>query len=87
MNKLMELLAEHPEEKEEFDTIIELLNIGSVEQIKMWMNHVERLEEMIEQKVDRVEILEYIDEFNHWTEMMQWDGTLPEGVTWVDTVK
>jgi hypothetical protein len=31
MNKLMELLAEHPEEKEEFDTIIELLNIGSTE--------------------------------------------------------
>jgi hypothetical protein len=53
----------------------------------MWINHVERLEEMIEQKVDRVEMLEYIDEFNHWTEMMQWDGTLPEGVTWVDTVK
>lgn len=87
MNKLMELLARHPEEKEEFDTIIELLNIGSVEQIKMWMRHAERLEDMIEEKVDRVEMLEYIDEFNHWTEMMQWDGTLPDGVTWVDTVK
>lgn len=87
MNKLMELLAEHPEEKEEFDTIIELLNTGSIGQIKMWMHHAENLEEMIEQKVDRVEMLEYIDEFNHWTEMMQWDGTLPEGVTWVDTVK
>lgn len=87
MNKLMELLAEHPEEKEEFDIIVELLNIGSVEQIKMWMHHAERLEEMIEQKVDRVEMLEYIDEFNHWTELMRYDGTLPEGVTWVDTVK
>lgn len=87
MNKLMELLAQHPEEKEEFDTIIELLNTGSVEQIKMWMKHAERLEAMIEQKVDRVEILEYIDEFNHWTEMMWHDGTLPEGITWVDRVR
>lgn len=87
MNKLMELLAQHPEEKEEFDTIIELLNTGSVEQIKMWMRHAERLEDMIEEKVDRVEMLEYIDEFNHWTELMHSDGTLPEGVTWVDIMK
>lgn len=87
MNKLMELLAQHPEEKEEFDTIIKILNTGSVEQIKMWMRHAERLEDMIEEKVDRVEILEYIDEFNHWTEMMRYDGTLPEGVTWVDIMK
>lgn len=87
MNKLMELLAQHPEEKEEFDTIIEVLNIGSTEQIKMWMKHAERLEDMIEEKIDRVEMLEYIDWFNHWTEMMHMDGTLPENVTWVDTVK
>ena len=87
MNKLMELLAQHPEEKEEFDTIIEILNTGSNGQIKMWMHYAESLEDMIEQKVDRVEMLEYIDQFNHWTELMHGDGTLPEGVTWVDMVK
>ena len=31
MSKLQALLAQHPEEKEEFDVIVDILNTGSIE--------------------------------------------------------
>jgi hypothetical protein len=86
MSELERLLKENPEAKEEFDSIIEMLNLGSTEQIKMWINYAERLEDMIENKVDRIAMLEEIDRFNQYTERMHADGILPEYLTWVDRV-
>ena len=80
MSKLMELLEKHPEEKEEFDTIIEVLNVGSSEQIKMWIEYVNDLEKMIE------EMLERIDKFYCLTEQLRADGLLDEDTEWWETV-
>lgn len=86
MSKLMELLEKHPEEKEEFDTIIEVLNVGSNEQIKMWIEYVNDLEKMIEEKASIEEMLERIDKFYCLTEQLRADGLLDEDTEWWETV-
>ena len=74
MSKLMELLEKHPEEKEEFDTIIEVLNVGSNEEIKMWIGYANELEEMVESNESREEMLKRIDRFNCLTEQLRARG-------------
>ena len=86
MSKLMELLEKHPEEKEEFDTIIEVLNVGSNEQIKMWIEYANELEEMIEANESREEMLKRIDSFNCLTESLRASGYLDEDTQWWETV-
>ena len=86
MSKLMELLERHPEEKEEFETIVDILNIGSNEQIKMWIEYANELEEMIEANESREEILKVIDNFNCLTEQLRADGRLDEDTEWWETV-
>lgn len=86
MSKLQALLAQHPEEKEEFDLIIDVLNTGSNEQIKMWIEYANVLEEMIEAKESREELLKVIDNFNHLTEQLRIDGHLDEDTEWWETV-
>lgn len=86
MSKLMELLEKHSEEKEEFDTIIEVLNVGSSEQIKMWIEYVNDLERMIEEKASIEEMLERIDSFYCLTEQLRADGLLDEDTEWWETV-
>ena len=86
MSKLMELLEKYPEEKEEFDTIIEVLNVSSSEQIKMWIEYVNDLEKMIEEKASIEEMLERIDKFYCLTEQLRADGHLDEDTEWWETV-
>ena len=86
MSKLQALLAQHPEEKEEFDLIIEVLNTGSIEQIKMWIEYANVWEEMIESNESREEMLKIIDDFNCLTEQLRADGHLDEDTEWWETV-
>ena len=86
MSKLQALLAQYPEEKEEFDLIIDMLNAGSVEQIKMWIEYVNVLEEMIEANESREEMLKIIDDFNCLTEQLRANGYLDEDTEWWETV-
>lgn len=86
MSKLMELLEKHPEEKEEFDTIIEVLNAGSNEEIKMWIEYANDLEKMIEEKASIEKMLERIDKFYCLTEQLRADGLLDEDTEWWETV-
>lgn len=86
MSKLMALLKKYPEEKEEFDLIIDVLNTGSNEQIKMWIEYANVLEEMIEAKESREELLKVIDNFNHLTEQLRIGGHLDEDTEWWETV-
>ena len=86
MSKLQALLAQHPEEKEEFDLIIDVLNTGSNEQIKMWIEYANVLEEMIEANESREEMLKIIDDFNCLTEQLRADGHLDEDTEWWETV-
>lgn len=86
MSKLQALLAQHPEEKEEFDLIVDILNMGSNEQIKMWIEYANVLEEMIEANETREEILKVIDDFNCLTEHLRADGHLDEDTEWWETV-
>lgn len=86
MSKLQALLAQHPEEKEEFDVIVDILNTGSIEQIKMLLDYIAELEDMIEQGTSREEMLQAIDWHNHYTEQMQYQGLLEEDETWWESV-
>ena len=86
MKKLKELLEKYPEAKEEFDTIIEVLNVGSNEQIKMWIEYANELEEMIEANESREEMLKRIDRFNCLTEQLRASGHLDEDTEWWETV-
>ena len=86
MSKLQALLAQYPEEKEEFDLIVDMLNAGSVEQIKMWIEYANVLEEMIEANESREEMLKIIDDFNCLTERLRADGYLDEDTEWWETV-
>lgn len=86
MSKLMALLGQYPEEKEEFDLIVDLLNKGSNEQIKMWIEYANELEEMIESNESREEMLKAIDNFNCLTESLRISGYLDEDTEWWETV-
>lgn len=86
MDELKRLLQENPKAKEEFDNIIEILNMGSIEQIKMWIEYANELEEMIEANVSRKDMLQTIDNFNHLTEQMRYSGSLKEDETWWESV-
>lgn len=86
MSKLQELLAQHPEEKEEFDFIFQNLNEFSTNEIKRLLEYIAVLEEMIEKKEDRAEILQTIDAYNGWTKWMRADGYLDEDTEWWETV-
>lgn len=86
MSKLQALLAQHPEEKKEFDLIVDMLNAGSNEQIKMWIEYANVLEEMIEAKESREEMLKAIDDFNCLTEQLRAGGYLDEDTEWWETV-
>lgn len=87
MSKLQALLAQYPEEKEEFDLIIDILNTGGVEQIKELLDYIAELETMIEEDINREEMLQVIDCHNHYTEQMQYQGLLQEDETWWENVK
>lgn len=82
MDELKRVLEENPKAKEEFDTIIEVLNAGATGEIKRLLEYIEELEEMIEQQEDRATILQRIDEHNGWTMWMHADGLLKEDETW-----
>ena len=86
MDELKRVLEENPKAKEEFDNIIEILNTGSIGQIKMWIEYANELEEMIEENVSREDMLQTIDNFNHLTEQMQHRGLLKENETWWESV-
>ena len=86
MNELKKILAENPQAKEEFENIVEVLNLGATGEIKRLVRHIEQLEEMIEEGESREEMLKVIDNFNGWTQWMRADGLLEEDETWVDRV-
>lgn len=87
MSKLMKLLEKFPEEKEEFDTIVDILNTGSVGQIRELLDYIVELETMIEEDISREEMLQVIDCYNHYTEQMQYQGLLQKDETWWEGVK
>ena len=86
MEKLKKLLEQHPEAKEEFDTIIEVLNKSNTEHLKMWIGYANELEEMIEANESREEMLKRIDSFYCLTEQLRADGLLDEDTGWWETV-
>ena len=86
MEELNKLLEENPKAKEEFDTIIEVLNLGTIGEIKRLLNYIEVLEDMIEANEDRSELLHTIDEHNCWTQWMRADGLLRKDETWWENV-
>ena len=86
MNELKKMLAENAQAKEEFENIIEVLNLGATGEIKRLLRHIEQLEEMIENGESREEILKVIDAFNGWTQWMRADGLLKEDETWWESI-
>ena len=86
MSKLQELLAQHPEEKEEFELVLQNLSEFGANEIERLLEYIVVLEEMIENKEDRAEILQIIDEHNGWTEQMKADGFLDSDTEWWETI-
>lgn len=79
---LQEVLKNNPDAKEEFDILQEF----GVSEIKRLLNYITVLEDMIESKAERAEILQIIDEHNGWTKWLRADGHLDENTEWWETV-
>lgn len=82
MSKLLELLRQHPEEEKEFKTMLDCLNNLHNNLMEVEMEYGRKLEDMIIDKVDREEMLMYIDMRNCYSAQMHVDGTLDEDIMW-----
>ena len=83
---LKELLEKYPEAKKEYEDQINCLSHAGLVIIEEQSKWIEELEDMIEDDVDREEILKAIDARYWYTARMQEEGILSEDTKWWETV-
>lgn len=83
---LKELLEKYPEANKEYEDQISCLSHAGLVIIEEQSKWIEKLENMIEDNVDREEILKAIDARYWYTVRMQDEGILDEDTEWWETV-
>lgn len=83
---LTELLEKYPEAKKEYGDQLKCLSHAGLVIIEEQSKWIERLEDMIENNVDREEILKEIDARYWYTVRMQDEGILSKDTEWWETV-
>lgn len=83
---LKELLEKYPEAKKEYEDQISCLSHAGMVVIEEQSRWIEELEDMIEDNVNREEILKAIDARYWYTVRMQDEGILDEDTEWWETV-
>ena len=83
---LKELLEKYPEVKKEYEDQIGCLSHVGLVIIEEQSKWIEKLESMIEDNVDREEILKEIDARYWYTVRMQDQGVLDEDTEWWETI-
>lgn len=82
--RLDELLAQNPEAKEDYELQISCLNKLGVNIIEEQNRYIDRLEALIIENADRVELLKVIDDRYWYTARLQECGELEEDEHWYD---
>ena len=83
---LKELLEKYPQAKKEYEDQIQCLSHAGLVIIEEQGKWIEKLEDMIEDNVDREEILKEIDARYWYTVRMQDQGVLDKDTEWWETV-
>lgn len=83
---LKELLEKYPEAKKEYEDQINCLSHAGVVIVEEQNKWIERLEDMIENNVDREEMLKEIDARYWYTVRLQEEGILSEDTKWWEIV-